>query len=152
MLQIPTWSKIVTGLILVLGILIALPNALPGSIVSRIPAFLPKGAVALGLDLQGGAQLLLEVDFDQIQKDKIESLTGDIRVALRKAHFLFKFLPSTPDSVSVQILEPNRYAEAKTLLSDLKHHPERLVPEAAHRVDGGLVIAHGLIVTGAEAQ
>ena len=136
MLQIPTWSKIVTGLILVLGILIALPNALPGSIVSRIPAFLPKGAVALGLDLQGGAQLLLEVDFDQIQKDKIESLTGDIRVALRKAHFLFKFLPSTPDSVSVQILEPNRYAEAKTLLSDLNQPiTSSLMSVGAHQYD-----------------
>ena len=40
MLQIPTWSKVVTILILVLGVLIALPNALPGWVISRMLPFL----------------------------------------------------------------------------------------------------------------
>ena len=61
MLQIPTWSRIATILVLLAGLLIALPNALPENVRDRIPAWLPHQAVTLGLDLQGGSYLLLEV-------------------------------------------------------------------------------------------
>jgi SecD/SecF fusion protein len=119
MLQIPTWSRVITGLILFFGIIIALPNALPASVTAKFPHFLPTSKVTLGLDLQGGAQILLEVEFDQVLKDKIESLTGDIRVGLRKAHIGYTWLPATTDSVSIHILDPNRYADAKALLANL---------------------------------
>ncbi|MGD0144720.1 MAG: protein translocase subunit SecD [Rhizomicrobium sp.] len=119
MLQIPTWSRVVTGLILFFGIIIALPNALPDSVIARFPHFLPTSTVALGLDLQGGSQLLLEVELDQVQKDRIESLTGDIRVGLRKARIGYSWLPATPDSVTIHILDPDRYADAKALLANL---------------------------------
>ena len=36
----------------------------------RLPAWLPSSTVSLGLDLQGGSYLLLEVQLDQVQKDK----------------------------------------------------------------------------------
>jgi protein-export membrane protein SecD len=119
MLQIPTWSKVVTILILVLGVLIALPNALPGWVISRMPPFLPTGTVALGLDLQGGSYLLLEVEFDQVQKDRLESMMGDIRVAFRKARIGYTNLEASGDAVSLRVIEPGRYDEAKTILSKL---------------------------------
>jgi SecD/SecF fusion protein len=97
MLQIPNWSKVVTILILVVGFLIALPNALSNSIIARMPPFLPKGTIALGLDLQGGSYLLLEVEFDQVQKDRLESLMGDIRVAFRKARIGYTNLEAGAD-------------------------------------------------------
>ncbi len=53
---------------------------------NKFPAWLPHDAVSLGLDLQGGSYLLLEVELDQVQKDKLESLIGDIRAGFRKAH------------------------------------------------------------------
>jgi SecD/SecF fusion protein len=119
MLQIPTWSKVLTILILVVGILIALPNALPGWVVSRIPPFLPSSTVALGLDLQGGSYLLLEVEFDQVQKDRLESLMGDIRVAFRKARIGYTNLQASGDAVSLRVTEPGRYDEAKSILTKL---------------------------------
>jgi protein-export membrane protein SecD len=119
MLQIPTWSRVITGLILFFGIIIALPNVLPSSLVAKFPHFLPSNTVTMGLDLQGGAQLLLEVELDQVQKDRIESLTGDIRVGLRKAHIGYTWLPATADSVSIRILDADRFADAKALLASL---------------------------------
>ena len=119
MLQIPTWSKVVTILILVVGVLIALPNALPAWVVSRIPGFLPNGTVALGLDLQGGSYLLLEVEFDQVQKDRLESLMGDIRIAFRKARIGYTNLQASGDSVSLRVLDPSRYDDAKTIVTGL---------------------------------
>ncbi|HEX4080938.1 MAG TPA: protein translocase subunit SecD [Rhizomicrobium sp.] len=119
MLQIPTWSKVLTILILAAGLLIALPNALPGWVVSRMPPFLPSNTVALGLDLQGGSYLLLEVEFDQVQKDRLESLMGDIRVAFRKARIGYTNLEAGADTVSLRLLDPARYDDAKTILAKL---------------------------------
>ncbi|MGH6889895.1 MAG: protein translocase subunit SecD [Rhizomicrobium sp.] len=119
MLQIPTWSKAITILILVAGIVIALPNALPGWVVSRIPAFLPRGTVALGLDLQGGSYLLLEVEFDQVQKDRLQSLMGDLRIAFRKARIGYTNLQAGSDFVSLRVLDPARYDQAKSIMSGL---------------------------------
>ncbi|HEY2836665.1 MAG TPA: protein translocase subunit SecD [Rhizomicrobium sp.] len=119
MLQVSPWARIATILILLVGLLVALPNALPDKIVNRLPPFLPKNQVSLGLDLQGGSYLLLEAQLDQVQKDKAEGMIGDIRAALRKAHIGYTDLVAQGDAVSVKISETPRYDEAKKLVSDL---------------------------------
>ncbi|HEY1878263.1 MAG TPA: protein translocase subunit SecD [Rhizomicrobium sp.] len=119
MLQISFWSRLLTYLILAAGILIALPNALPDNVRERVPRFLPSAAVNLGLDLQGGSYLLLQVDFDQVSRDHAESMVGDIRAALRKAHIQATDLNAHGDAVSVRITDPSRMDEARTLIQGL---------------------------------
>jgi protein-export membrane protein SecD len=119
MLHIPTWSKIVTVLVLLAGLLIALPNALPAGAVSALPGFMPKDTVSLGLDLQGGSYLLLEVELDKVEKDRLVTLVSDIRAGLRKARIGYTDLETTGGQASVRILEANRFDEAKKILSDL---------------------------------
>jgi protein-export membrane protein SecD len=119
MLQIPTWQRVLTYLILVLGFLIALPNALPNSVLDRMPHWLPTNTVALGLDLQGGSYLLLEVELDQVQKDRLESLLGDIRSTLRKNHIGLTDVQMTADAVSLRILDNDRFEDAKSLIAGL---------------------------------
>src|SRR5580698_501650 len=98
MLQISPWSRGITYLILIFGLIIALPNALPNSVLTRLPHWWPTNTVSLGLDLQGGSYLLLEVELDQVQKDRLESLVGDIRAGLRKAHIGYLDLGANGDS------------------------------------------------------
>ncbi|HEY2033016.1 MAG TPA: protein translocase subunit SecD [Rhizomicrobium sp.] len=119
MMQIPTWSRIVTLLVVLAGILFALPNALPDNVRNRLPPFFPRNTVSLGLDLQGGSYLLLEVELDQVQKDRLETLLGDIRVGLRKAHIPYNDLQSAGDSVSVHIIDAGRVNDAKDILKAL---------------------------------
>jgi SecD/SecF fusion protein len=119
MMQISPWSRIVTLLILLAGILIALPNALPENLRDRLPPFFPRQTVSLGLDLQGGSYLLLEVELDQVQKDRLETLLGDIRVGLRKGHIAYNSLAAQGDSVSVHILDAARVDDAKDILKNL---------------------------------
>ena len=119
MLQISFWSRLMTYIILAAGILIALPNALPENVRARIPGFLPSDTVNLGLDLQGGSYLLLQVDFDAVTRDHAESLVGDIRAAMRKARIDVKGLNAHGDTVSVQITDPARMDEARTLIQGL---------------------------------
>src|ERR1700720_4647762 len=119
MLQIPYWYRILTGLIIATGMLFALPNVLPGWVLARMPGWLPSNTISLGLDLQGGSYVLLEVEVDQIYKDKIQSLTADIRVGLRKAGIGYRNLLPGPDSFSLTILDPARYDDPKTILNNL---------------------------------
>jgi len=118
MLQVSTWTKVIVSLIVILGIVIALPNALPDSTRQHLPPVLQR-TLSLGLDLQGGSYLLLEVDLAQVQKDKLESLMGDIRVKLRKAHIGMEDLQASGDQVSVRIPDSAQFDQAKTLLQDL---------------------------------
>src|SRR3954466_2187101 len=119
MLQFPIWQRVFIGLVLLAGFLIALPNALPSRVLDRLPHWLPASTVALGLDLQGGSYLLEEVELDQVQKERLESLMADIRVGLRKAHIGYTNLESRGDNVSVQVLDPARYSDAVDILKNL---------------------------------
>ncbi|MGH6871305.1 MAG: protein translocase subunit SecD [Rhizomicrobium sp.] len=116
MLQIPTWSRVITLLILLAGALIALPNALPSPVLAKFPSWLPSSTVTLGLDLQGGSDMLLEVQMDQVQKTRIEQLKSDLRIGLRKARITYRFV-KTPDNVlSVQILDADRMEDARGIV------------------------------------
>ncbi len=119
MLQVSLWSRLVTIIVVVAGILIALPNALSPSVRARFPAWLPSSTVNLGLDLQGGSYLLLQVDFDQVTRDRAESMIADIRAGFRKAHIPLTDLGSKADTVSVRVTDPSRLNDARTLLQSL---------------------------------
>jgi protein-export membrane protein SecD len=118
-LQVSLWSRLLTLIIVVGGILVALPNALNDNVRAKFPKWLPSQTVNLGLDLQGGSYLLLQVDFDQVTKDKAEATMGDIRAGLRKAHIPLADLTSKGDSVSVRVTDPSRLADARKILQDL---------------------------------
>ena len=63
----------------------ALPNALTDKAKGYLPGFMPQETVPLGLDLRGGAQLLLEVNVDAYMRDHVKDLANRVRAALRKA-------------------------------------------------------------------
>jgi len=118
-LQVSIWTRLITLIILLGGILIALPNALPADVRARMPKFLPSSAVNLGLDLQGGSYLLLGVDFDQVTRDRAESLIGDIRAAFRKAHIASDNYNVAGDTVTVRVTDPSQLEEARGLVQTL---------------------------------
>jgi SecD/SecF fusion protein len=118
-LQVSVWSRLFTIIVVVAGILLALPNALPENVRAHMPKFLPSQAVNLGLDLQGGSYLLLQVDFDEVTRARAESLMDDIRAGLRKAHVDATDLTAHGDTVSVRITDPARIDEVRTLIQGL---------------------------------
>ncbi|MDE2007368.1 MAG: protein translocase subunit SecD [Rhodospirillales bacterium] len=77
------FSRLKTTLVLAicaLGMLLALPNAM------RAPApWLPWRTVHLGLDLQGGSYLLMQVDMQAVVKERLSGLLDDVRRGLREA-------------------------------------------------------------------
>lgn len=119
MLNIPAWWRYTTLLILAVGILVALPNALPEHLRQRLPSWMPNQAVTLGLDLQGGSYLLLEVDLPAVQRDRAEALMGDIGASLRRAGIGISGLEAVGTEVRVTINDTGRYAQARQLITDL---------------------------------
>ncbi|GAA0563229.1 protein translocase subunit SecD [Rhizomicrobium electricum] len=118
MLQVSAWVRIVVGLVLIFGIAIALPNALPENVRNSLPSWMPKNTASLGLDLQGGSYVLLEVQLDQVMKDQLDSTVGDIRRALRKQHIAYEF--KRPEgSIGVRILNAADYPNALKAIKDL---------------------------------
>jgi len=56
----------VYGLVIVLGLLSAMPNLLPANLADKFPDWYLENTLSLGLDLQGGSHLLLEVDVTEL--------------------------------------------------------------------------------------
>jgi SecD/SecF fusion protein len=70
--------------IIVAGMLFAMPNVLPASVLERWPSVLPAKPVALGLDLRGGSHLVLEVDGGELRRERVRTLAEDARRLLRE--------------------------------------------------------------------
>ena len=71
-----------------LALLIIIPSFLPEttrkSIQSALPSWVPLKVITLGLDLQGGAHLVWQVDASDVQRSQTESLRDDVRRILRE--------------------------------------------------------------------
>jgi SecD/SecF fusion protein len=79
------WKPVLYGLIIVFGIVVALPNVIPSTQMGHWPSWLPSKRVALGLDLKGGAHLVLELDEAALREEILNTAAADARAALREA-------------------------------------------------------------------
>jgi SecD/SecF fusion protein len=78
------WRLVLYGLIIVVGSLIALPSLVPSQQLEAWPEWLPRKQVALGLDLRGGAHLVLEIDERALQKEVEEEGLDATAAAARR--------------------------------------------------------------------
>ncbi|MFK7865898.1 MAG: protein translocase subunit SecD [Alphaproteobacteria bacterium] len=85
MLDYPLWKKILVSVVCAWGILISLPNFLPtNNVFDNMPSWLPGKTVNLGLDLQGGAHLLLELQIEKIFEARLASTETELRRSFRE--------------------------------------------------------------------
>ena len=93
MLRLQARKVILVLLVLFIGCGLAVPNlfspetrkAIETNAPSWIPrAFLPIHAVVLGLDLQGGSHVLLEIDRAELVRSQVTQLRDDVRRILRE--------------------------------------------------------------------
>ncbi|GAN76932.1 protein translocase subunit SecD [Acidisphaera rubrifaciens] len=104
------------ALVCALGVLLCLPN------VIRAPApWLPWHSVHLGLDLQGGSYLLLEVDMKAVVKERLDSLVDSVRTALRPGSIFYSRLAADTehDRVVLRLRDPARLPDALAALKPL---------------------------------
>ena len=112
MLNISRW-RIFFVVYLPFGYLFIYPNFFNKTEVTALPNYLSKKQVNLGLDLQGGSHLLLEVDTNSVLKEKSEYLVDDIRSALRKKKIKYSNLGSKLSGAVVTITEEKNLDTAR---------------------------------------
>jgi preprotein translocase subunit SecD len=105
MLHISRWKATAILLTAFLVCLCAVPNFLPESTVKSWPKWAQRHIV-LGLDLQGGSHILLEVDSGAVRKEKLEQLRDDVRRVLREIRLVLASAPIVRgNSVEVRLRE-----------------------------------------------
>ena len=108
MLQLRPWKVAIVVFALLFGVVFTLPNLLPRSVTDSLPGWVPAARLNLGLDLQGGSYLLLEVDTVQLKQEKLNNLTEDVRRVLGQQQIAFTGLSASPNAVTVRITDPTR--------------------------------------------
>jgi len=103
MLYFSPWKSVTIWLVVAIGVLFALPNFYTDSFRDSLPTWVPKQAATLGLDLQGGSHILLQVDRQDLINERLESVRNDIRAILRDARIGYTGLTGTDRTVQVRI-------------------------------------------------
>ena len=115
MLYFTRWKALGIILTALLICLFAVPNFFPEATVRNWPLWAQR-RIVLGLDLQGGSYLLLEVDSNYVKKEKLDQIRDDARRTLREARIGYTGLASRADAVEVRVKD----ADLATTLGKLR--------------------------------
>ena len=118
MLYFTRWKATAILLTAFVVCLFAVPNFLPEKMVQSWPKWAQRHVV-LGLDLQGGSHILLEVDSNAVRREKLQATLDDVRRVLREARVGYTGLAVRGNSVEVRIREGQNFDQALTKLREL---------------------------------
>jgi protein-export membrane protein SecD len=119
MLYFTRWKVIAILASVVAGILLALPNVLPPDAQKFLAQHTIARPMTLGLDLQGGSNMLLEIDRNDLINKLLEQLPGDIRGALRQARIAYKGINRSANGVTVRLSDTADMEKAREILNNL---------------------------------
>ncbi|RYX90089.1 MAG: protein translocase subunit SecD [Comamonadaceae bacterium] len=91
------------------------------NLVSRSPAWLSAMRaypMYLGLDLRGGVHFMLQVDMQAALAKRAESLSGDIRLAMREKNIRHGGITRNNQAIEIRFRDSQTLAQAKALLAD----------------------------------
>lgn len=124
MMYIARWKIILTLLVCLFGILYSAPNMVGPTardwLQSTLPSFMPTKTVNLGLDLQGGSHLLLDVDVNTVIKERADGLLQTARPQMREQKIGYTRLATLPDGVRVTLKADQDPAPVRKILRNLE--------------------------------
>lgn len=112
------WRISLIGIFVLLSFLYLTPT-----LVAQLPAWwgglLPKDKIHLGLDLQGGTHLVMEVDTQKAVEGSLDLVATDLEDTLNSKNLRFKRISRTgSDKVSLVVYEKGTAADVQKLLKD----------------------------------
>jgi preprotein translocase subunit SecD len=177
MLQFPMWKNLAIVLVCLAGLAVAFPNLFYDRVehandarailangvpetpelladAAGWPEFLPSGLVNLGLDLRGGAHVLVEVQTSDVYAERLEGLWPDLRDRLRDLRDqvgTVRRLESPPDELRIRIGEASGMAAAEQAVRDASQ-PVISLTGAAGRDFEARAEGDVLVITLSEAE
>lgn len=117
-----------------LGFAYAFPNVAPSNIrevmQKDLPSWMPGKTVNLGLDLRGGAYLLMEIEMEDVYKNHAENIIDAAREALADEKIRGVRARHDKDyNVILQLRNPEKAEEARRIIR--KTDPELIVEEGS---------------------
>src|ERR671910_1293348 len=103
MLYFSRWKTVSIWAVVLLGLIFAAPNLFSQSTLDALPDWMPKRTMTLGLDLQGGSHILLQIDRQDLANERLETTRDDIRTLLRDAKIGYTGLTGSGNAVQVRI-------------------------------------------------
>ncbi|MEO0730186.1 MAG: protein translocase subunit SecD, partial [Pseudomonadota bacterium] len=119
MLHFSPAKMIAIGLICLAALVMAIPNAFQKETVQSWPEWMPKKQVSLGLDLRGGAHLLLRMDTEELRDGLLTSLRADVRQAMRRARIGVRATGIRDNAVQLRLANVADLERAQTALRRL---------------------------------
>ncbi|MCI0598619.1 MAG: protein translocase subunit SecD [Beijerinckiaceae bacterium] len=124
MLRFARWKIASILAMTVFAFLLIVPSLLSperrDALISFLPKFLPVRAIVLGLDLQGGSHVLLEVDSNSVVKSLVDNLRDSVRRVLREEKIAITGgIGALPRGVQLRIPDPAERAKAMPKLRQL---------------------------------
>ncbi|MDE2445955.1 MAG: protein translocase subunit SecD [Alphaproteobacteria bacterium] len=113
------WKIIGIVASVLISLLVASPNIMPASVKTYMADHMGLHPLTLGLDLQGGSDILMQVDHKDMTDKLDQQLTGDIRASLREAKIGYSGISKIDSGVTVRITKPEDLEKAKTELTKL---------------------------------
>src|SRR5581483_3204487 len=132
MLYFTRWKALGIILMALIVCLCAVPNFFPEATVKGWPAWAQRRLV-LGLDLQGGSYLLLEVDANDVKKTRLNQIREDVQRTLRSNRIQYTGLAVKGDAVEVRITKDTDYANALSKVRELSQPLGGLLGGGAQR-------------------
>ena len=119
MLHFAKWKVVLTLAICLVAGALAAPNLLTREEAEALPSWLPHRQISLGLDLQGGSHLLLQVDTAAVVRERLEALVDSVRDEFRKARSRYQDLGIADNGVTVRIPDPGQTVQAREILKKI---------------------------------
>jgi len=101
------------------GVIFAIPNLVSPERAEHIPGWLPHRQISLGLDLQGGSSLLLEVDVDAVMRERLTNLVDGVRTAMRTQRIAISGLGAEPNGVTFRVQDPANLEKARDAVRNI---------------------------------
>ncbi len=119
MIHLSRWKVILLALSLLFGLLFSYPNMLTPAQREALPGWVPSQSLNLGLDLQGGSYLLLEVDLPAMREKRLTNLGEEARTELSEAGINISNIARDSSGVTVTLADPATMGRANELMREL---------------------------------
>jgi SecD/SecF fusion protein len=119
MLHFTRTKTVLIWLAVAISVLFAAPNLLSKDQLAALPSWLPSQQMTLGLDLQGGSHILLQVEKADLVAERLATTRDDVRRVLRDAKIEYTGLSSSGSEVKVTVPNAEKLADARGKLGEL---------------------------------
>ncbi|MFI5020227.1 MAG: protein translocase subunit SecD [Alphaproteobacteria bacterium] len=110
------WQIVAIGLACLVGVMLALPNVVGQNVLRFLPF---ERQIHLGLDLKGGSYLLLQVDTEAAERERLENVLDGVRRVLRTANILYTDLRIEGAAVRFKVRDSSRIDDARAALQPI---------------------------------